>query len=1503
MDRQDAKNGTSAKQVAPTTADHLSCDSILGRRLTVILLGAMVVMAGLLASPVFRGRIPVHGDLGNFNLPMRHFYSQCLKHGDAFDWFPGIFCGYFLTGEGQHGPYHPVHWLMYRWLPLEIAWDLEVFLPIVVLAAGMIVFLRRYVDWTSACLGALVATFSMKFVGNLQHPQIAIILAHLPWLLAAIDLAVSGVTAEKKWCGGGFIALLVGSAVLLGHPQSCWILLFTCSLFAAWRLVTERACWRAWAAAVGGVAMGLCIGTVQLFATYSLYISSGRVKDSAADSARQIIDPIALYGVVAPFLSPYPEDYFGVLPLILTLWWITAYRIGPVLSQASHGDTSVALPDISTKSDRTIRQLSLCIIILIFLTAWLAMGQEGGLYHLILWLPVVGKFHVPFRFIIATQLFMGIATALAFSRLSILVQKREKTGWGHLVLPWCAVGITVGMAVAWSDPDDKSCLGFLFQGPSNTGIWLMVIGALGLTLAARGRRIGLWLLVILAVFDISIYSVGNTKLGKVYWRKLPTYQEFLDSYAGPPAPPQGRIFENNFEGRHWMWVNRMCLHGYRLVAGYTALTHNLTMDYGHINTLRMANVHWWRDPNLPVVAGLGPPTTGNWRPVPNPLPRVRMLSSVRVSDNPREDLKHIDVDTTAIVSHPITLTSSAPGTVELIKDKPGNISVEVIAPKRQLLVISEGYHPEWQVHVDGQSAPVERVNGDFMGCVLDAGKHRVEFTFRPRSVRLGLLVSLTAFLGVLLAGFGPCISKKLQPALHTTVLGHFHERTLTVMIVGAILVLAGVFASPLFFGRIPAVGDLGGFNLPVRHFYAQCLQQGDAFDWMPSIYGGYNITGEGQHGPYHPLHWLMYRFLPLDTAFAMEVFLPIVILATGMIFFLKRYVGYTGACVGALFFTFSTKFVGHMVHLQLATVLAHIPWLLGMMDVAVEASSNRRRCLAGAALAILTGSQILLGHPQALWFSLCAEGVFLVYLWLFHAASWKGWATLLGGMGLGCCLGAVQLLATYSFFSSTDRASADATFVNSYSLTLQTYLGVVAPYLSFPQSTNSPQGVYFGTVPLMLSIWWIGNSISRKNHPSEPVDEIRQRNTRRLTFFALTLGILSIWLSLGFSGKLYYLHTYLPLVGKFRCPDRFSTLAAFCFVILGSVAFTQLITNVKSHHKLPWKTLLLPFTLVLFAVSMAFWYGSGRFTPPTKALEAQCFAGPVVVGAAVLALALAVRGRPLGLVLLVIVAIADISLYSVGHPDIGKRCWYRLPTYDEFLVQCYAPPTTHEGHIYDERFGMMDTLGLHGYRAINGYASMPPLRHLKYDNINAWRVAQVQMVCLWDPPSAELSAAGVGTRMEGGWRMVPPPLPRVRLVSKAIVSTTPNDDIKKISVDDTVLISRPMELTPSTPGNATLIEDRPGRITVETDAPQRQLLTVSESYYPDWKVCIDGQPASLEQVNGDFFGCAVNGGKHRVEFTFAPESLRLGRLASLISFAVLLIAVAVPAVGIFKYRS
>ena len=131
---------------------------------------------------------------GIFHLPLRHFYAHCLKSGDDFAWFPGIYCGFPLHGEGQVGMYHPLHLLLYSALPFGLGLQPRIpgELPGVA-GAACSSFLRRWaLPRDAALFGAIVFAFGGYNAGHYFHMNSVAILAHLPWLLAAIDVDHAG---------------------------------------------------------------------------------------------------------------------------------------------------------------------------------------------------------------------------------------------------------------------------------------------------------------------------------------------------------------------------------------------------------------------------------------------------------------------------------------------------------------------------------------------------------------------------------------------------------------------------------------------------------------------------------------------------------------------------------------------------------------------------------------------------------------------------------------------------------------------------------------------------------------------------------------------------------------------------------------------------------------------------------------------------------------------------------------------------------------------------------------------------------------------------------------------------------------------------------------------------------------------------------------------------------------------------------------------------------------
>jgi hypothetical protein len=87
-----------------------------------------------------------------------------------------------------------------------------------------------------------------------------------------------------------------------------------------------------------------------------------------------------------------------------------------------------------------------------------------------------------------------------------------------------------------------------------------------------------------------------------------------------------------------------------------------------------------------------------------------------------------------------------PGTTRTLLRTADRTIVEAEAVAPGYLVLVDAWDPAWRAYVDGREVPVLRANVAFRAVALDAGHHRVEFVYRPRSAMLGAAASLAGLL-------------------------------------------------------------------------------------------------------------------------------------------------------------------------------------------------------------------------------------------------------------------------------------------------------------------------------------------------------------------------------------------------------------------------------------------------------------------------------------------------------------------------------------------------------------------------------------------------------------------------------------------------------------------------------------------------------------------------------------------------------------------------------------
>jgi hypothetical protein len=142
--------------------------------------------------------------------------------------------------------------------------------------------------------------------------------------------------------------------------------------------------------------------------------------------------------------------------------------------------------------------------------------------------------------------------------------------------------------------------------------------------------------------------------------------------------------------------------------------------------------------------------------VPNPLPRTYAVGRVREADGGAafELVQDEGFDPAREVILPKRLAlpedASFQGSSRIEELRPDRVRLQADLNAPGYVVLVDGYDPGWRATIDGREAPVLRANLAFRAVQVPAGRHAIEFVYRPRDVLWGLGATLAT---LVLTGF------------------------------------------------------------------------------------------------------------------------------------------------------------------------------------------------------------------------------------------------------------------------------------------------------------------------------------------------------------------------------------------------------------------------------------------------------------------------------------------------------------------------------------------------------------------------------------------------------------------------------------------------------------------------------------------------------------------------------------------------------------------------------
>jgi len=582
--------------------------------------------------------------------------------------------------------------------------------------------------------------------------------------------------------------------------------------------------------------------------------------------------------------------------------------------------------------------------------------------------------------------------------------------------------------------------------------------------------------------------------------------------------------------------------------------------------------------------------------------------------------------------------------------------------------------------------------------------------------------------------------------------------------------------------------------------------------------------------------------LPLGPAFNLELIANYVAAFAGTFWFLRRLrFSHAAALFGAMLFAFSGFNLLHHQHVNMVAVVAHMPWLLGAADVLMVDERRRAQTLACAAMAVILGSEFLIGFPQAVWWNLLTLAAFS----LFRAAETGNWRRLVpctAAVLIGTLLGGIQLLPTADAAAHSERVALSRDFALTLSLHPVNLLQLWSPYFleagvysKLDSRWLHEFGIYSGAI-LQVALIWVW---SRRH--ALPV---RRHMIAAVSVFAAV----ALLLALGRYGGLDIGLSYLPVLRSLRAPTRYIVLVQFALVILAAIALEDLIAiaerrSAPASRAMP--ALWIPAALGI-VTTLALNTGVLPYGPQTFSRAAVAAKGAAIVVAVTLLVFLAGRQIRWAIFAVVVVTAADLGAWGILY------IYSQPPQTIEALMQGIpeAPADPAESYASAPLRGQYrtDLLVLRGYRLTSGYVGLFP--------------------ATFHPRDSETAARLSGTK----W-----------FFTNDLVRHPASGGVERVRLLD--------EQGQVATGKATIVLDRPGRIVVDVVAPGRRTLALTERYHDGWLATIDRAPLQTVRVEQDFLGCVLDGGGvRRVTLRFMPRSFVYGSIASAIG-AVLLAGV------------
>jgi hypothetical protein len=688
-------------------------------------------------------------DIVNQVLPWYQFQATEWHQGRFPLWDPHHWGGQSLIGEGLPGAAYPFNWILFL-LPLRdgripfarLNWY---FVLIHYMGALFCYWLCRDLKRSRTASVIAGAAFGLSgYFGDIGWPQM---LNGAVWAPLVFLFFLRAMRGQSPVSSAALSGAALGFSLLSGHHQ---IPVFvSLAIGAAWIYY-----WMAPAMPRRKMA-----GLALLFAVFVVLTSGLQVL------------PLYEYGKVALrwVNAPEPVGWEDKVPYFVH----RNYSLGPL------SIVGVVIPGIHAGLDPFIGIVTVSLAFLGVAAAWrepmvrffgaIAIGglvfSLGGnaVFHGVIYslIPMIEKARSPAQAILIFHL--GVTVLAAYGLDAYRLQPPDWI-WGRRVV-WALAGIGATLFIGILVQKDKS----LAQDPSTRTALAALLLAVLLQVWRRDRfrteirnpkseilaRAAGVLVTILVCFEISGVTGSlfrDLRQPGYFVDRMEETSDIARFLRRQPPPLRVELDRDliTFNWGDWFGIDAF--------AGYCGVTRNVIEQYGEPAFTGLFAINYYigpkpaREGQVEIFQGAGGLKV--YRD-PNPRPRVWAVHDALQISGPKAVTAALispDFDpsrrTFLLTPAPQLETCGLPDQVRIADRNPDRLVIEADLGCRGMVIAGETYDPGWHATVDGRPSRIYEAYSALRGVVVDAGRHRVEMRYRPRSVFLGAILTAIGIAGV-----------------------------------------------------------------------------------------------------------------------------------------------------------------------------------------------------------------------------------------------------------------------------------------------------------------------------------------------------------------------------------------------------------------------------------------------------------------------------------------------------------------------------------------------------------------------------------------------------------------------------------------------------------------------------------------------------------------------------------------------------------------------------------